>query len=81
MTNDQWSTGNFRSREELLSKSKENNINTRGKFTCKGCGSNLWAIAFVKILFIGGDAVFCQVCGKPGPSIKELRADKTSDGN
>lgn len=72
--NDTWNTGNFKSREDLLKAAKESNIVTNGKSLCQRCGSDIWAIANVKILFIGGDAVFCQSCGRPGLTISEFNS-------
>lgn len=66
---DNWNTGNFKSREALLAKAKESDITTSGKAICERCKSDLWVIASVSILFLKGDAVFCQVCGRPGLSI------------
>ena len=72
VTEDNWNTGNFKTREDLISKAKEKNINTSGKTECKRCGHDTWAIAYVKFLFVAGDAVFCQNCGKTGLNIKDF---------
>lgn len=71
-----WNTGNFKSREDLLAKAKESNITTGGKAICDRCGSDLWTIASVSMLFLKGDAVFCQMCGKPGLSLKEFNKSR-----
>lgn len=64
-----WNTGNFKTREELISKAKESGVVTNGKAVCERCEADYWAIAYVKLFFIKGDAVFCQNCGRPGLSI------------
>lgn len=69
----EWSTGNFKTHDELLAKAKEKEIQTNGQFLCQRCGSDIWAIAHMKFLFLEGDASFCQVCGKPGPAAKKLK--------
>lgn len=74
LTQDNWNTGNFKSRDALLTKAKESDITTGGKVVCDRCKSDLWVIASVSFILLKGDAVFCQVCGRPGLRISQFNA-------
>ena len=77
LTQDKWNTGNFKSREALLAKAKESDISTDGRTICDRCKSDVWAIVSVSMLFLKGDAVFCQACGRPGLSVGEFNKLRT----
>lgn len=53
----------FKNMEEMLNKAHIKNANTEGRFLCKKCGADNWAVVKRKVLFLSTNCPYCMVCG------------------